>query len=417
VRSGGGILTDACVRRSDGYTDEPLAALSTLERKKLVVFVVTVVVALILVLWTNATVHARTVGVAESAGTPLRAGLEQLLANPEECALTMIAGPESERPMRHANAPLIDLPDVLVLGQSDADHMSKTFFRDDVRFYNGFISNTCYAYQYEVFYDLVAAHGRPPRVVLLDVRSGLVLLDGPDPDWNAPPADPLWFGHPLFHVGNTQPSPWYRDVPSLLSLAQTIQTLGVLESELRRTAGIGNHGVSQTDTREPLRCVSKRVKSGSYRWLADGSRVYAGELDGILEHPSQVRIYEAIGQRRVNPERLRGLAFILGRMKDAGATVIVYSPPTNPRAYDDPKQVKVFEAFGAAIRGVTDKLDLDYCDLTLQADQIGCGVADFADEVHISRRCDQQIVRSLATGCAPRAGDKLKALLAPATLR
>jgi hypothetical protein len=211
-------------------------------------------------------------------------------------------------------------------------------------------------------------------------------------------------------MGTVAPLPWYRDVPSLLSLAQTEQTIGWLENQLphRRASNMGD---TEADTGEQFRCVSVEAKSRMHRWLADGSRVYAGELHGVLEPPQQFRITEAVGDRHPNPEHLRGLDWFIGRMKDEGAMVIAYTPPVNPRVLEDPKQPPAIRASGAAVRVVTERHGVDYCDLGLEAAAIGCGPADFADEVHLSRRCDQHIVRKLADGCAPRAGERLRATL------
>jgi len=389
---------------------------SSLETRKALAFVGVVLASLAAILAANVAIHDRTTTFSEGVGTPLRDGLERLIANPTKCAMTLEPGPDNERPMRRVYAGLIPRPDVLVLGQSDADHMTQSLFKDDVRFYNGFVSTSYFVLQYEVFDELMRAHGAPP-FVLLDVRSGFVLREGDEAAWDSPANSAIWWGFPAFHLGRAKPPPWYRDIPSLLSLAQTQLTLGWLSHQLPTKPPAIDFGDTEVDNGSQFRCIDLNKKSGMYRWLVDGSRVYGDEVGGVLPPPGQVHINEALGERHVNPNRLVGLEWVLRRLHDAGATVIVYSPPVNPRSYQDVKQVKPFQEFGAAIRAVTDRNGLDFCDFTLKADAIGCGAGDFSDEVHISRHCDQRILREMTLGCAPKTGAKLASKLAAATLK
>jgi hypothetical protein len=385
--------------------------------KKLRVFVAIVLGVLCLLLAANVTVHDRSSILTEGAGTPLRAGLERLARNPTICGMTMQPSPDKERPMRHANAGIIGKSDVLVLGQSDADHMSGTFFKDGVAFYNGFVSNSYYVLQYEVFVDLVAAHGAP-KLVLFDARSGFVLRPFPEPGWDSPPRDdPIWWGFPPFHLGRAKPLPWYRDIPSLLSLAQTELTLTWAEHQLPQRAEPSGTGAVETDNGAQFRCVPVTQKSKMNRWLADGSRMYEDELGGVLTPRGAVHIDDSVGNRQVNDTRLVGLEFVLGRIQKEGSTVIVYAPPINPIAFDDARNAPALRAAGARIKAVTEHLGIDYCDLTADATRLGCASGDFADELHISRHCNARVVRQLALGCAPRAGGMLKELLNAETLK
>lgn len=212
-------------------------------------------------------------------------------------------------------------------------------------------------------------------------------------------------------------APWYRDIPSLLSVAQTEQTLTKLATSLHAKPPKHDTDVSNVDTGEQFRCVSAAVPAKMYRWLADGSRVYEGEVNGVLAPPLPLRINNAVGDRHPNAERLLGLDFIVRKIEEDGAKVIVYSSPVHPRSYDDPKQARAIEAFGAAVRAVTDRHGVDYCGLAMKANEIGCLPSDFADELHISRHCNERIVRELALGCAPRAGPLLRAKLNPDILK
>jgi hypothetical protein len=383
--------------------------------KKLQVFLGLVVGSLGIVLAANVAIRSRTSAFSEGAGTPRRAGLERLWANPTRCAMTMEPSPDNERPMRHVNAGIIGPVDVLELGQSDADHVSSTFFKEGVRFYNGFLSNSYFVYHYEVFDDLVAAHG-PPKLVLYDVRSGYLLRDATEPAWDTPGNSPLWWGFPPFHTGKPAPLPWYRDIPSLLSLAQTELTLTWLKNQLPVHASGPVSTDTEKDDGKQFRCVDLTKKSSMYRWMADGSRIYQGELDGKLAPHGPIHVSEAVGDRHVNETRPVQLDWVLGKILERGTKVILYSPPIHPASYVDPRQIPAIKASGAALQRVADKYGIDYCDLTLLADDLGCTNEDFSDELHVSRRCDRLVMKRLATSCAPKAGPMLRGMLAPATL-
>jgi len=394
-----------------------MSPLATEPKKKLLVFVAIVMGTLALILAANVAVHDRSSILTEGEGTPLRAGLERLARNPTTCGMTLLASPDKERPMRHANAAIIGDVEVLVLGQSDADHMSKTFFKDGVAFYNGFVSNSYYVLEYEVFEDIVAAHGAP-KLVLFDARSGFVLRPSPEPGWDSPPRDdPIWWGFPPFHLGKAKPPPWYKDIPSLLSLAQTDLTFTWLENQLPHRQAPSGTGAAETDNGAQFRCVSLTQKSKMNRWLADGSRMYEDEIGGVITSRGAVHIDDSVGNRQVNDSRLVGLEFVLDRIQKEGSKVIVYAPPINPVAFDDPRNAPALRAAAARVKAVTERLGIDYCDLTAEAASLGCGPGDFADELHHSRHCDARVVRRLALGCAPRLGGMLKEMLNGDTLK
>jgi hypothetical protein len=145
--------------------------------------------------------------------------------------------------------------------------------------------------------------------------------------------------------------------------------------------------------------------------------VYEDEIGGVLTPRGPVHIDDSVGERKVNDSRLVGLEFVLDRMQKEGSTIIVYAPPINPVAFDDPRNAPALRAAAARVKAVTDRLGIDYCDLTADAAALGCQAGDFADELHHSRHCDARVVRRLALGCAPRAGAMLKALLNPETLK
>jgi len=145
--------------------------------------------------------------------------------------------------------------------------------------------------------------------------------------------------------------------------------------------------------------------------------MYEDELGGVLTSRGAVHIDDSVGNRQVNDTRLVGLEFVLGRIQKEGSTVIVYAPPINPVAFDDPRNAPALRAAGAQVKAVTERLGIDYCDLTADAARLGCVSGDFADELHISRHCDARVVRQLALGCAPRAGGMLKELLNAETLK
>ena len=59
----------------------------------------------------------------------------------------------------------------------------------------------------------------------------------------------------------------------------------------------------------------------------------------------------------------------------------MYSPPLQPRVFEDAKQGPAIGASGARLRAVAEKYGVDYCDLSLQATSVGCRPGDFYDEV------------------------------------
>jgi hypothetical protein len=154
-----------------------------------------------------------------------------------------------------------------------------------------------------------------------------------------------------------------------------------------------------------------------YRWLADGSRVYPGEVAGVVVPRGQARVDEAVGNRRPSPQHVAGIGEYLDLMRKTGTTVIGYTPPLSPRVWKDhPDQLAVVRAIDAPVRAMFDSRGLDYCDLGTEAAALGCTLADYYDEIHLSRGCNARIVRRLASGCAPRAGAALRAKLAPELL-
>lgn len=385
---------------------------SAQETRKLVAFVATVLVGVVAAWFANRTVRDR-----ESADSPV--GFEQLFAaltrlNHDPAHLSMTMGPSTvdERRLRHANARIRGAVDVLVLGQSDADHMSQTFFRDDVRFYNGFISNSFFTYQCEVFDDLVAAHG-VPRLVLYDVRSSFLLNTGAEPFNDTPPADTAWWAGPLFRTGKAPHGPIYADLDSLLSLQQSELTLKWVGRQFET-----KHPPMEidVDTGAPYLTVDKNLASTGHRWLADGSRVYPREVNGVLVPRGQAHIEEATGDRKLNVARLKPLEASLRGLVDQGATVIVYSPPLQPRVFEDGTQAPLLREAGARLREITTRVGVDYCDLSMDAEATGCVAADHYDELHISRHCNKMVIRKLATGCAPRAEKVLRGVIAPSIL-
>jgi hypothetical protein len=402
-----------------------MAKLDPAQKKKLLVFVALVVTA-VLALWrVNRTVRDREAALSDGGNEQLRSGLERVARAPKKLALTMNPGTPGERQLRHVNAYIVGKVDVLALGQSDADHMSQTFFPENVHFYNAFLSNSYFAYQYEAFRDLVNAQG-VPSLVLFDVRSGLILVAGVEPTWD--PADAktkenVWWAGPPFHYGKATAPPWYTEVDSLLSLQQTELTLQSLRAQVRPAAP-GKDGAKRVttsdgadvDTGAPFQVVAANAISSMHRWLFDGSRVYPGEHDGILVPRNQVRVEEASGDRHVNEERIARVDEYLRRMLESGTTIIMYSPPLQRRVFEDPKQAPSIRASGERLRAMAEKNGVDYCDLSLEADSVGCTASDFYDELHISRHCNQRIIKKLATDCAPRAGKKLRALLLPSIL-
>jgi hypothetical protein len=401
-----------------------MAKLDPAQKKKLLVFVALVVTA-VLALWrVNRTVRDREAALSDGGNDQLRSALERVARDPKKLALTMYPGTPGERQLRHVNAHIVGKVDVVVIGQSDADHMSQAFFPENVHFYNAFLSNSYLAYQYEAFRDLVDAQG-VPSLVLVDVRSGLILLAGPEPTWDS--NENVWWAGPPFHRGKAAAPSWYTEVDSLLSLQQTELTLKSLRAQMRPGAagkdGAGGGAAggaagdgADVDTGAPFRVVAANATSSMHRWLFDGSRVYPGEHQGTLVPRNQVRVEEASGDRHVNEGRIAAVDEYLRRMLESGTTIIMYSPPLQPRVFNDPRQAPSIRASGERLRAMAEKNGVDYCDLSFEADAVGCTVTDFYDELHISRHCNQRIIKKLATDCAPRAGKKLRALVLPSIL-
>ena len=345
----------------------------------------------------------------ESASDPdamknLDHALAAMTKEPAKWSVTFNPGPAGERTLRRLHVPRVLAADVLVLGQSDADHMSGTFFREEVKFYNGFISNSYFEYQWEVF-DQFVQLGTTPRIVLWDVRSGYILQRGTEPTEDAKPTDAVWFAGPPFQRGQQgTSSAWWTQIDSLLSLRQTEHTFDVLVG--KRGAGTGRWAASLS----AFELVAKDNVSASYRWIADGSRVYPNEdRAGIKPRHPKLRLEEPVGRRKVQDQKAQMLAVYLDRILASGARLIVYAPPIHPASYDDPAQLPPLGEYAAKIRAITEPRKIDFCDLTTKAKDIGCTVADFYDELHLSRNCNERVVRELVSGCAPLAGGVLRA--------
>ncbi len=384
---------------------------STSQTVKLIVFIA-VTLTLLGVIWqANRLIRDQSSALTTSGSEELRLALQRLSRVPDRGSLTMNPGPVNERELRHTNAHFLSKIDVLVLGQSDSDHMSQTFFQPGVQFYNGFLSNSYFAYHFEVFEDIVHAVG-VPRLVLYDARCLTVVKEDDEPGYDTPPEDPIWnFGAPFRHKAQPAP-PWYRDIDSLLSLQQTKLTLQTLMHgrETRQTVAD-----LDKDTGALLRVVDQHAKSTVHRWLVDGSRVYPGEVDGIFSSRGPVHIEDSKGERKLNPQRVAMLETFVKRMMATGTTVILYSPPIEPRALT-PGLTAQMAGAGQAIGQVAQRLGIDYCDVTLRGAEIGCKPEDFYDETHLSRGCNRAIVRQLATGCAPKASKLLREVVAPGVL-
>lgn len=351
----------------------------------------------------NQHVKLRTSG-AETGGE-LYGRLEALVREPLQWGLTMVPETRNERTLRWTWAPALPTPlDVVVLGQSDADHMSATFFREPRRFYNGFVSSSHFAYQWEVL-DALLRRGNVPKIVLWDVRSGEMLESHVDPAFDGPADAPGFFAGPLFLHGAPPVPRWYDDVPSLLSLAQTSFTLATLWKDVRAGRAAVQAGA---DDGKPFVLLPAASASTSHRWLSDGSRVYPAEVDGKLVPRGQPGLEEARGERVLNEESLLRLDELLGKAEKAGVSVIVYAPPLSPLAAESPSQQAAYAAFDARTRAVVEKRGVDFCNLTARARTIGCTADDdFYDELHLGRRCDARVVHELVSGCAPRRGGEL----------
>lgn len=377
------------------------------ENAKLAVLVMFVVAVTASILMINRAVRDRASAVSASGDEKLRTALQAVHRDPKHLSMTMVPGPWQERPMRRANAQIIDPPQVLVLGQSDADHMSSTFFREGVRFYNGFVSNSFFGYQYEV-YEQILERGTP-ELVLLDVRSGYLLSSGVEPAYETPKDDPVWWAGAPKTVTTKTPLK-LSEVESLLSLDQTIFTYKTLRREFLETKALVQ---AEENDGQPYRVVRIDRPSNIHRWLADGSRVYERELDGKLVPVGQTAVWEAAGERHVNRVRLEMLEVYLRRMLVKTPNIVLYAPPVGPLATADGSQLPWLQEFHVAIAALADKLGLDFCGLESKRAEIGCTVEDYYDELHLSRACNAKIVKAMVNGCAPRLGPRLKKLVRP----
>lgn len=392
-----------------------MTALASRPMWKLAAFSTFVVGSLASIFTINRRVRDREAALTDSSNVALRDALRRLAAGRDALAMTMGPDTRNERQLRHVNASIIGPIDVLVLGQSDADHMSQTSFADGVRFYNGFISNSYFTYQYEVFDDIVTASGAP-RVVLLDLRSGYMLSDGDEPPFDAPANDPRWWAGAPYRLGLAALTPWYRDVDSLLSLQQTMLSIEALWAQHLARGAAPHAGEPDVDTGAPFLDVAAHAKSGVHRWLADGSRVYPGEVDGVLVPRGQGRVEEARGPRRVNTARLPILESMLRKLQSTGTEVVAYSPPLQPRVFEDPTQAPLVLGAESVLREASARAGVDYCGLGTEARRVGCDPQDFYDELHVSRHCDARVLHELATGCTPRVRKLLHGLLSQSTL-
>ena len=339
------------------------------------------------------------------SGKAIRDELEKLVREPFKWSFTAVPGPHIERVMRAEWAHVLPARvDVMVVGMSDADHMSGTSFKEPSHFYNGFVSNSLYAYQWEVL-DYVMKYANAPKLVLFDVRAGRVLAQHPEPAYEDPPGDSGWWaGPPLFHGSVARPA-WYKDIPSLLSLAQTEFTFRTLVSDFkarRQSVTVG------TDDEESYVLLPANKPSVSHRWLSDGTRVYPGEVDGQVVPRGQGAPEEARGVRTVNDPSVVMLDVYLAKLAAAGIKVIVYATPISAAALEDTTQLPTYAEFDRRIREVTERRGVDFCDLTTRGPQIGCTVEDYYDEVHMGRHCNERILHELITGCAPRVGPELR---------
>lgn len=369
------------------------------DKWKLAAFVALVVAACGAICGTNHYVSSKEAVDDPESRQKLDVALTSLVKQPRELAIQLVPGPAGERLLRHQHEPHLTAVDVLVLGQSDADHMSAEFFRDDVHFYNGFISNSYFAYQYEV-YDALSVRGITPALVLWDVRSGFILQGdgtGCEPPLEGAESDPAWFAGPPFRSGVARTTaPWWTQFDSLLSLRQTEHSIEALTAKKAATKP-GDESMAVA----PFELVPRAGPSSAYRWLADGSRVYPGEVDGKLPpRVAKVPLTEPLGQRKVRPLQAKRFGEYVSRIVKAGSRVIAYAPPIHPDSYADPAQKGPIEAFSAEMQSVLRERNVDFCDFTLEATKLGCGDQDFKDELHLSRACNESIVRALATRAA-----------------
>ncbi len=84
------------------------------------------------------------------------------------------------------------------------------------------------------------------------------------------------------------------------------------------------------DTGAPFLAVDRSRPSSSNRWLADGSRVYPGEVNAVLVPRGQGRPEEATGARRVSDVRIQVLEAYVRRLMASGVTLILCAPPLRP---------------------------------------------------------------------------------------
>jgi hypothetical protein len=380
--------------------------------RKLVVFLGVVLGSLTLIALVNRTVNDQASALSAEGNAKLLEALERLHGDPDRLSMAMIANCGQERSLRRVNSHIIDPPDVVVLGQSDADHMSGEFFRDDVRFYNSFISNSYFAYHYEALEELLERG--TPKLVLYDVRSGYLLKEGDEPDYAVPADDPVWWcGAPKT---TKLPSFSIAELESLLSVAQTQLTV---ETFWRGTRWGNVHtraGELEEETYEQYRVALAARPWWMDRWLADGSRVYLLEHDAIIVPRGQQSPEEQQGERRLNEPRLKMLETYVRKMSSRVPALILYSPPVGPAVLEDGSQQVYIREFDERVKQMATRLHLDYCDLSLQGSAIDCKPEDFFDEIHFSRRCNGKVLQRLATGCAPIAGDVLAKLLKPSAL-
>lgn len=381
------------------------------QRNRLVGFVAFVCACTAGIGYANYRIKLREQG--SESGKAIREKLKTLERDPFKWTITSAPGPITERVMRAEWAHVLPARvDVMSLGQSDADHMSGTFFKEPSHFYNGFVSNSYFAYQWEVF-DEVSKNGSTPKIVLWTVRSGNFAEVHREPQYEERPDDPVWWaGAPFFNGANTMP-PWYKDVPSLLSLAQTEFTFRTLLTDFRarkQNVAIG------TDNGQSYVLLPADQASISHRWLSDGSRVYPKEVSGKLVPRGQPFPEETRGDRKLNESSVVMLDAYLGRFAAVGTKVVLYTPPLSALAIEDKTQWKLFAEFDRRVREISERRGVDFCDMTTVGAQMGCTVDDYYDELHISRHCNERALHEIVSGCAPRVGPELRAMVTDAVI-
>jgi hypothetical protein len=384
-----------------------MATLPTAEKKKFAAFVTLVVLGVAVVWRGNRWVRDREAQLTRDAGADVLHALQTLIADPSHASMTMGKGFFAERQTRHVYARLLAPVDVMILGHSDADHMSQTSFRAGVRFYNGFLSNSHLVYQAEVFDELVAHTGQVPKLVLVDVRSDFYLRDGDEPGDEIPDKDRRftdgWGGR--WETGPVKAPAWYADFDSMLSLQQTLATL---EWVGRHIPGL--EPPKAGDTTDPYHILPRGTKSDAYRMLADGSRVYPGEVEGVIV-PRGAQGEDQKDEVRANEVRLRRLDSFVRKLAKA-TTVIVYTPPLKPSVSVDPRVARLRDYVSGRFAKIGGQVGVDYYDMSRAAADVGCDEHDFYDELHISRHCNDRLLHELAHR-APRAGAKLGEALTP----